>query len=844
MAERVSVGNAMSSLEAFVNNDAELAQAFGGNERVRLRENQRTGFQKEKFLNQIVKVRLLDPSGFLLEGCEWTMSRRRLTLDKIMVLIKRSPLPNTEIDFFYDETGVPIWMEDMMLKAQAIPSFYTIVPQVKRTPFDIRDDPTYEGQVVFSISQVPLKAKDEETVVNEATLREWLVFAITEEDPHSKPLFAKLQPVRDIIAEIDKKIKGITKMKFFEEDGKPMSDEKAEAERELLYNAFGEDRLVAEKRLRKFQANYDAHVAWRKTIGLDFEQAGDDENTGTATWNVRIYGHEDAEQMEDLLIRKGNWSGIKLASGNDKVSPKIPPWAGRGPVPDGSPPLCIDYTLLQVNVAGARFKRLPNGVGAVKSLDRSSSNIAADQFSMYYGNFELGKKVGVALEINEASVYSGRFIEGHRRGKGRIDFGDGTLVVGEFGYNTVYDNKITLVFDNPYVGGEPNHDDCEVLFADGAIYRGSMVDGRIHGKGEYQSAMGDVVMGTFVNGTLQGEDGYVKNSSGEEWWGTWEIGELDGFGKYRNARGDSFEGYYDRGLRHGRGVATYARLGRYRGYFVNGARNGKGELEYGPRPKEKKKKKKRVGVASPSREPGAQPPQEEEEQEQANLEPPKSEFLHLFQGYFLAGNVTNGGITHPVDTQVPSVVARMDKRKLQPIQHVLDREAANTKKLQRQVEKLNDMEGYIRGEMIAKKLKMFRQQRHFTKRAMYNADQWGNFPKKELESRAIIREARLNRMDESVLKPKNARVPHLQLISVKPADHLRPVFSHIEALPKNGPTDKIVMGSIHAAVSDFEEVAERQRFLKYDAIWQRAENAFRQKKRAQLSGEGGEASEG
>jgi hypothetical protein len=101
--------------------------------------------------------------------------------------------------------------------------------------------------------------------------------------------------------------------------------------------------------------------------------------------------------------------------------------------------------------------------------------------------------------------------------------------------------------------------------------------------------MGDVFVGNFVNGTLHGEDGYVKNSSGEEWRGTWVIGELDGFGKYRNARGDSYEGYYDRGLRHGRGVATYARIGRYRGYFVNGARNGKGELEYGPRPKEKKK---------------------------------------------------------------------------------------------------------------------------------------------------------------------------------------------------------------------------------------------------------------
>ena len=829
------VANAMSSLESFMQNESELKEVFAGNEKARDKENKRTAFKKDAFLNQIVKIRLLDETGYLLDGCEWTMSRRRLTLDKLMVLIKRSPLPKTEIDFFYDQTGVPIWMEDMLLKAQPIPAFYTIVPETKRYPYDVRQDLKFEGQSIFTISQVPLKAKDEETVFDDAALREWFVCAIVEEDPHSKPLFAKIQPVKDIIAEIDKKIKGISKMKFFDENGKELDDDKSELEREVLYNAFGEDRLVAEKRLKKFVNNYDAHVAWRKTIGLKFEQLEVDENTGTAMLQVRLYGHEDADDMEDLLIAKDNWAGIRVACGNDKVSPKIPPWAGRGAVPDGSNPLLADYTLLQVNVAGARFKRLPHGVGTYKRLNRSSSNIADEKFGIYYGNFETGKKVGTAIEIDDVSVFSGRFTSGYRKGKGRMDLADGTSIICHFGTTTQVENKISIQFDNPYIGGEPNDEKAEVMFGDGAIYRGNMVNGRIHGKGEYQSALGDVTLGFFHNGTLHGPDGYRKNASGEEFWGNWDMGELDGYGKYKNERGDSYEGYFDHDLRMGRGVATYAKLGRYRGYFVNNCRNGKGELEYGLRPKPKKKKVKDIPESTLA------PPLKTAEESKSTKEPsettgpPPSPFINLYMGYFLSNNVTNGGITMPQETQVPSVVSRRDKRRLQPIQFVLDRDAQNCKKLQRLVEKMQDMEGYIRKEMTEKKMKVFRQQRHFTKKTMYNVDQYGDFPKADLQARAIIRAQRLNRMDESVLKPKNARVPHLQLISTRPQEHLAPVVDNIH--PEHvRPQDKVTINFVRATASDFEEVLERQRFLKYDAIWQRAETAFSMRKRAEKSG--------
>ena len=68
-----------------------------------------------------------------------------------------------------------------------------------------------------------------------------------------------------------------------------------------------------------------------------------------------------------------------MACGNKEN--KWPVWVGRGFVPTGGQSYEPDYTLLQVNVAGARFLRVRHGVGSWKQLDRRSSNIYADKSS-------------------------------------------------------------------------------------------------------------------------------------------------------------------------------------------------------------------------------------------------------------------------------------------------------------------------------------------------------------------------------------------------------------------------------------------------------------------------------
>jgi len=199
------VANAMTGLDAFMSNDAELRTVFEGKSTERQRDVNRAKHKKDTFLNELVHVKLMDDAGYLVE--EWKVVRRRISDHKIHALIRRTATPDVEVDFFYDTTGVPVWMNDLLLKAERTPNFYTIVPQVKRFPEDCRKNVKYEGQTAFTIRAVPCHSKNELTEMDVATMREWMLCAIDEEDPHSMPLRAKLEPVEAIIKEIDKKIK-------------------------------------------------------------------------------------------------------------------------------------------------------------------------------------------------------------------------------------------------------------------------------------------------------------------------------------------------------------------------------------------------------------------------------------------------------------------------------------------------------------------------------------------------------------------------------------------------------------------------------------------------------------
>ena len=363
--------------------DRELTQVLSQDGPVKTRDLERARDKKAEFLSESIKIVInvendiglafdifailsifvfihQDSYGEPIPGCIFRTARRKLTNEKaLMEMIKRSPCPNIEIDYFLDNHGSPLWIQDMLLKALPLPCFYIVVPKIKRSPKDIKDDVHFEGQTVMMVKNVPLKSKDEQTVVDAMTLREWFLCAIVEEDPKIAPFHRAIDETKEVIKQVDKKIKAVAKMEFFEEDGSVMSNKKAEVEREILYKAYGDDRLQLSKRLQQKEEALEKYIEWRRMIGIELTIAEVDVNTETASWYVKIFGVSDAKHIEDLLIKKENWAGINLAAWSK--NPPLPPWAGRGPVPDGSQSFIPDYTLLQVNVAGARFMRVAHG---------------------------------------------------------------------------------------------------------------------------------------------------------------------------------------------------------------------------------------------------------------------------------------------------------------------------------------------------------------------------------------------------------------------------------------------------------------------------------------------------
>lgn len=366
----------------------------------------------------------------------------------------------------------------------------------------------------------------------------------------------------------------------------------------------------------------------------------------------------------------------------------------------------------------------------------------------------------------------------------------------------------------------------ELIFVDGAMYKGNMVNGRINGYGEYESAFGEKIKGTFVNGVLHGEQGSITTHAEEKYQGRWVHGELCGRGTYENALGDKYTGYWEHSMRHGRGYDLIANLGYYKGFFVNGTRTGKGELDFSKRKAAEK----------------------DALREKWNDARPIPDFKKRYQGYFAADNISNGGIMFDTLVQTPYCVAKRDKSRTSVIESFVTKHAQRLMRLQRKNEKFEDLQKHIRLEMSIKKYRIFKQQRHQLKKTMYHEDDYG-LDEYMLGARDRARANRFNKIDPEVTKSTRALIPRLQLKDEKslPTTHLQEAFNRIEHSLQESQTythvdhhtkDRHEVDNllVRIAVNDMEEAVERQNMLKYDRIWERAEHSYTEvKKKAALA---------
>jgi hypothetical protein len=303
---------------------------------------------------------------------------------------------------------------------------------------------------------------------------------------------------------------------------------------------------------------------------------------------------------------------------------------------------------------------------------------------------------------------------------------------------------------------------------------------------------------------LHGDNCAVITQSGDAFEGRFEHGELHGYGSFRSQCGDSYLGDFAFGLPHGRCRASYRDDGEYTGFFTWGTQSGKGEFKYG------------LDTDHESNAPNSSTPSLNEELQR---------FKHCYYGYMLADSLTSGGLLMDSDIRVPRCISQRVESVARPLQDIAIQVSRQVARTRREKEKMTFMETRVRSEIAAKKHKVFRQQRHQTKKTMYLDDKAGL---SELAVTARQRQ-RQDRLDFMAYGPPRITVPGAT------SESLEERSAHYEQLlVAIQPTEEVVRETdlasslqlMRVALSDVEEMAERQRFLKYDRIWARAEAAF------------------
>jgi hypothetical protein len=122
-----------------------------------------------------------------------------------------------------------------------------------------------------------------------------------------------------------------------------------------------------------------------------------------------------------------------------------------------------------------------------------------------------------------------------------------------------------------------------------------------------------------------------------------------------------------------------------------------------------------------------------------------SEYENIYQGYFIGNNLANQGSVMNTMKQHPSIISRLDKRKVYPIQQVIAHEYRTNKKSDQIMEHYSDLEHFIRLDIYEKKLRIFKQQKHFAKKMMYEEDVYNKFDYSQIAQKLMIRNERLTK---------------------------------------------------------------------------------------------------
>ena len=119
----------------------------------------------------------------------------------------------------------------------------------------------------------------------------------------------------------------------------------------------------------------------------------------------------------------------------------------------------------------------------------------------------------------------------------------------------------------------------KIVWAQGDVYVGDLVQGQRHGRGNMTWANGQNYDGDWVRDLATGQ-AKLRFANGNQFEGQVQDGIPQGTGTLRHASGDTYTGQLKAGEPHGKGVYRWKNGQQFDGEWRNGSPNGEGKLKF------------------------------------------------------------------------------------------------------------------------------------------------------------------------------------------------------------------------------------------------------------------------
>lgn len=182
--------------------------------------------------------------------------------------------------------------------------------------------------------------------------------------------------------------------------------------------------------------------------------------------------------------------------------------------------------------------------------------------------------------FSNRNSYSGTWLDGRMHGEGLYTWSDGSEYAGEFHEGFMWGSGEKRWPNGRKYRGEWQRDmmwgDGEMTWPSGETFTGQFRKGIFHGKGTRVWPTGDWYAGEFKNGEQEGEGTFESAAEGWVYNGRWLHGRMFGEGRVAWPNGIAYVGEWKDGVREGHGRLTWPDGSWYEGQFRRNCIEGRG----------------------------------------------------------------------------------------------------------------------------------------------------------------------------------------------------------------------------------------------------------------------------